>query len=106
MLDQVDILYDITIAIADVNGEKPTLKHIKDGVPVKAQIYFRRIPMSSLPLDDEKKCADYLQNLYREKVYDQIDFNLTKNEFNQMFYLKRMPYLTNSPRLDLLQKPM
>jgi lysophosphatidic acid acyltransferase / lysophosphatidylinositol acyltransferase len=63
-----DYLYDITFAIKLVNGEKPSLEHIKDGIPTKGQIFLRRIPISDIPVDDEKKCAEYLHQLYREKV--------------------------------------
>ena len=64
----VDFCYDITIGMAKVNGEKPTLKHIKDGIPVSFEIYIRRIPVSSIPTHDEKASAAWLQQLYREKV--------------------------------------
>lgn len=63
-----DYLYDLTFAIMPINGEKPSLEHIKDGVPTKSQIFYRRIPISSIPVDDEVKCAEYLHQLYREKV--------------------------------------
>ena len=65
---KINWIYDVTIGIAQVNGEKPTLKHIKDGVPVQAEIYLRRIPMSSVPTQNEKECGDWLHNHYKEKV--------------------------------------
>lgn len=58
--------------MANVNGKKPTLKHIKDGIPVDFQIYLRRIPISSIPTHNEMECADWLQKLYREKVRVQL----------------------------------
>lgn len=66
--NKVDWVYDITLAIPKVDGtEKPSLKLIKDGVPIPFQIYLRRIPLSSVPLE-EKASADWLQKLYQEKV--------------------------------------
>jgi len=68
MKGKIDYLYDMNLAISPApDGQKPSLEHIKDGVPLKAQILMRRIPMSSIPTDDEKKCAAYLQELYRQK---------------------------------------
>jgi len=61
-------LYDITIGLQKINGEKPTLGHVKDGIPIDFQIHIRRIPTASIPVHDEKLCADWLQKLYREKV--------------------------------------
>ena len=66
--NRIEWLYDITLAIPKVNGtQKPSLKLIKDGVPIDFQIYIRRIPLSSVPLD-EKTSAEWLQKLYQEKV--------------------------------------
>jgi len=72
---KINWIYDVTIGIAQVNGEKPTLKHIKDGVPVQAEIYLRRIPMSSVPKENEKECGDWLHNHYKEKddIFDAYD---------------------------------
>lgn len=61
-------MYDVTIACDDVEGESPTFKHIVNGIPLRAQFFMRRIPMSQIPTDDDKKCSEFLYNLYQEKV--------------------------------------
>ena len=59
---------DITIAISDFNGKKPNLRNMMNGIPFKVQIHMGYIPMSSVPVDNEKKCAEFLHNIYKEKV--------------------------------------
>ena len=66
--NKVDYLYDINLAVKDRNGRVPNLMDIKNGIPVVGQMYIRRIPMSQVPVDDEKKCAEFLFKLYKEKV--------------------------------------
>lgn len=85
--------YDITIGMKSVNGEKPTLKHIKDGIPIEFQVYLRRIAVASIPVHDEKLCADWLQKLYREKdeifdVYVKTGSFAEDNEIKR-HYLKK-----------------
>lgn len=65
---KVDYFYDLTLAVDNVNGSKPTLKHIVDGVPINFQFVLRRIPVSTVPIEDEKQCAEFVQKLYQEKV--------------------------------------
>ena len=71
---QLDYIYDINIAARNINGAKPTIMNVLNGIPVNFEIVLRRIPVTSIPTEDENKCADFLQNLYREKV---IEFNQT-----------------------------
>lgn len=66
----VDYMYDITIAIDDVEGHSPTFLDMKDGIPLNAQIFMRRIPLDLVPAEDEKKCSDFLFRLYQDKVKD------------------------------------
>ena len=63
-----DYLYDINLAIPNVNGEKVSIKHVRDGIPFNAEFFLRRIPISSIPYDDDKKLTEYLHKLYQEKV--------------------------------------
>ena len=63
-----DYLYDINLAIPNVNGEKVSIKHVVDGIPFNAEFLIRRIPISSIPHDDDKKLTEYLHKLYQEKV--------------------------------------
>ncbi len=69
-------MYDITIGLEKKNGEKPTLKHVKDGIPISFQLYIRRIPIASIPVHDEQLCANWLHQLYREKVCGFLDHKL------------------------------
>jgi hypothetical protein len=52
----------------DVNGKLPTFSMVKSGIPVRTQVYLRRVPMEEVPAEDPKKCADFLNNLYLGKV--------------------------------------
>ena len=72
---KVDYIYDINLGINDVNGKKPCLAQIKDGIPVFGQAYIRRIPLTDVPIHDEKLCSEFLQKLYREKdeIFDVFD---------------------------------
>ena len=66
----VDYLYDITLGVKDVDGKKPCLSQVKNGIALKGQYFIRRIPMANIPISDEKKNAEFLQQLYREKVIE------------------------------------
>ena len=89
---KVDYFYDLTLAVDNVNGSKPTLKHIVDGVPINFQFVLRRIPVSSVPIEDEKQCAEFVQKLYQEKVCSILEyFKIICDEL--IFVLKRMKYL-------------
>ena len=68
MKGKIDYIYDINLAVQNINGSKPTLLHLLNGSPAKFEIALRRIPVSSIPIDDEKACADWLQKHYKEKV--------------------------------------
>lgn len=74
---KVDYLYDFNLAVKQIDGRIPSLMDIKNGVPVEAQIYFRRIPLSQVPVDDEKKCSEFLHKLYKEKddIHDVFHVN-------------------------------
>jgi len=74
---RIDYIYDLTLGVHNINGKKPTLKNVVDGVPVKYELFLRRIPVSSIPVEDEKQCADFVQKLYQEKdeIFDSFDKN-------------------------------
>lgn len=80
---KVDYLYDISFAAKDIDGRLPSLADVQRGVPVKAQIYFRRIPMSQVPVNDEKQCAGFLNKLYQEKD-EMFDVFQTKGDFSTL----------------------
>jgi hypothetical protein len=52
----------------DINGHKPRFPDLIYGRPIEAEIYIRRIPLAAACVQDEKKCGDFLQKLYKEKV--------------------------------------
>jgi hypothetical protein len=64
---QVGAIYDLNVGIAANGDVKPDFNAIRFGVPLKSEIYARRIPMSSVP-SDEKGISDFVQKLYQEKV--------------------------------------
>ena len=64
----VDYLYDMNIAIKDLDGKQPTIVDVQNGKQVKCMILFRRIPMSNVPKNNEKQAAEFLNKLYQEKV--------------------------------------
>lgn len=63
---QVGAIYDITVGI-DPKGPKPDLNTVRCGVGLKGQLFVRRIPFSSVPVDEEKS-AHFLYQLYKQKV--------------------------------------
>ncbi|XP_066517229.1 1-acyl-sn-glycerol-3-phosphate acyltransferase gamma [Hoplias malabaricus] len=60
----VKAVYDVTLNFKD--KENPTLLGIINGKKYRADMSVRRFPVEEIP-DDEKECADWLHNLYREK---------------------------------------
>ena len=58
----------MNLGIKDVNGHAPGIGDIVNGIKMDAQCYIRRIPLKDVPIDDEKKCGEFLQKLYQEKV--------------------------------------
>lgn len=66
---KIDYVYDLSIGMQKVEGgHYPKITDLKNGVKVDSQIYVRRIPMSSIPVNDEKQCADFLYKIYQKKV--------------------------------------
>jgi lysophosphatidic acid acyltransferase / lysophosphatidylinositol acyltransferase len=65
---KIDYIYDITLGVNDINGSKPSLMHLLNGLPARFEIVLRRLPVKDIPVEDEKLCAEYLQKLYKEKV--------------------------------------
>lgn len=50
-------------------GYKPSFLDIFKIHEVDAKLYIRRIPMSKIPVSDERECANFLNKLYQEKVF-------------------------------------
>lgn len=68
---RIGAIYDLNVGIEHTNGVKPDLVAIKNGLPLKASIYVRRIPFTDVPQDDEGS-AKFLHKFYQEKdmIYD------------------------------------
>ena len=67
---KISYLYDINLAVKKLDQTRyPKLNDLFDGKKFESQCYIRRIPLSDINLEDPKKCADFLFNLYKEKVY-------------------------------------
>jgi lysophosphatidic acid acyltransferase/lysophosphatidylinositol acyltransferase len=68
---RVHAIYDLNVGIADNGPHKPTFNSIRFGRQHKAEMYIRRIPMDQVPVD-EKECAKFVYNFYKEKddIYD------------------------------------
>jgi lysophosphatidic acid acyltransferase/lysophosphatidylinositol acyltransferase len=64
---KVAAIYDINLGVNDVDGKRPMLSHVKNGIPLKGQIFIRRIPLESVPTENDKVNGEFLQQLYREK---------------------------------------
>jgi lysophosphatidic acid acyltransferase/lysophosphatidylinositol acyltransferase len=67
----VQAIYDLNVGIQNNGDARPTFNSIRYGVPLKAEMYIRRIPMSEVPVD-EKECAKFVYKFYEEKdkIYD------------------------------------
>ncbi len=68
IITSVDAIYDCTLAIKSENGVKPNILMIKNGEAVKGQMFINRIPLKDVPIDDEKKCSEFLYKMYENKV--------------------------------------
>ena len=64
----------MTIGIECKNGVRPDLNTIRNGKPLKAELFVRRIPMDQVP-QSEQGSAEFVHNLYREKdeIFDVYD---------------------------------
>ena len=63
---------------------------ISNGIPLKAEMFVRRIPMDQVPQDDEGS-AKFINNLYREKVVWRI-IALALSTYLNMTYRKDKIY--------------
>ena len=51
----------------DQRNTKAEFNTVRNGIPLKSEMFVRRIPMSSVPTDDEGS-AKFIHKLYEEKV--------------------------------------
>ena len=52
----------------NANGAPPSMLSIKDGIQLRPQMLVNRIPIKDIPIDDEKKCSEFLYKMYEKKV--------------------------------------
>ncbi len=50
------------------DSASPNFRTLLGGRTCKAQLYIKRIPISQIPYQDETKCAQWLHELFHEKV--------------------------------------
>ena len=69
ILEKVSAIYDLTVGIETSEGRTADFNSIRNGIPLKGEMFVRRIPFSSVP-QDEEGASEFLQKLYREKVFN------------------------------------
>ena len=62
----VTAVYDVTVAFQ--TPKSPELSNMLVGERCQAESFIRRIPISEIPHDDEKKSAEFIHKLFQEKV--------------------------------------
>ncbi len=68
-INKVDAIYDCVLCLRkNDNGAESSMLMIKDGIPLKPQMLVNRIPIKDVPIDDEKKCSEFLYKMYSKKV--------------------------------------
>ena len=71
---RIGAIYDLNVAIKP-NGENgPTFTSIRKGIPLKSEIYVRRIPIAEWP-EDEKEFNAFMHKVYQEKdaIFDTFE---------------------------------
>ncbi len=87
---KVNAIYDLTIGIEENSNVKANMNTMRNGNPLKGELFVRRIPMSDVP-EDEEGSAKFIHNLYKEKVNNLIYFLISiKTDF---IIKKRIKYL-------------
>lgn len=61
----------------------PTFRTLLRGHTCQAQLYVKRYSISDIPYEDEGKCAQWLHELFQEKV----SFSLSRCSFISIFFL-------------------
>lgn len=59
-------MYDITVAFQ--SPKNPDFSHMIFGHECRAEAFIRRIPIEEVPVQDEQKAADFVHQLFQEKV--------------------------------------
>ncbi|XP_034939015.1 1-acyl-sn-glycerol-3-phosphate acyltransferase gamma-like [Chelonus insularis] len=95
---KVDAIYDIQLAFNPQAPVKPTMTNLLKGEKVEGHMYFKRIPISEVP-DNEEDAAVWLHKKYEEKDRMAESFMQTGDFFatsgvprTQQFRLQRRYY--------------
>lgn len=61
----------MNVGIVERDGAKADMNTVRKGIPLKGEIFIRRIPMSQVPVDEEES-AKFIHKFYQEKdeIYD------------------------------------
>ncbi|CAF4182815.1 unnamed protein product, partial [Adineta steineri] len=87
-------VYNFMLAFTK-DSASPKFRTLLKGRKCNAQLYVKRIPVSEIPYEDEKKCGQWLQELFQEKdrIYDHFVQNdtfdglgLPKVTLNRTYY--------------------
>lgn len=91
----------------------PNFRTLLKGRTCQAQLYVKRIPISQVPYQDEKKCAQWLQELFQEKVFlmkitfsplNVIDLGSPVRSFHPTGYLRRSGSTKNTSKSKLYRR--
>ncbi|XP_065091117.1 1-acyl-sn-glycerol-3-phosphate acyltransferase delta-like [Ochlerotatus camptorhynchus] len=93
-------ILDIQLAISKDSLVKPTIFNILNGKPVVAHMHIRRIPLDTVP-EDEEQAAEWLQELFRQKDIMQESFHNHGDFFTGSNITRKVP-IKMQPRLHTL----
>lgn len=94
------VILDIQLAISKDSPVKPTIFNILNGKPIVAHMHIRRIPLDTVP-EDEEQAAEWLQELFRQKDIMQESFHLHGDFFTGTNITRKVP-IKLQPRLHTL----
>lgn len=66
-------LYDVQVGFRH-SPNPPTIKSVLNGRPFLADLYFRRVPLDTVPTDSDEECTKFLYDLYVEKDNEMDDY--------------------------------
>lgn len=91
---------DIQLAISKDSPVKPTIFNILNGKPIVAHMHIRRIPMDTVP-ENEEQAAEWLQELFRQKDLMQDSFHNHGDFFTGSGITRKVP-IKMQPRMQTL----
>lgn len=91
-------ILDIQLAISKDSPVKPTIFNILNGKPIVAHMHIRRIPLDTVP-EDEEQAAEWLQELFRQKDLMQDSFHTHGDFFTGTNVAQKVP-IKLQPRLQ------